>query len=188
MSEGTTPPPEERPGGEPGYGQGWGTSPPPQGGGSSGGYGGGYGGPPPGQGGGYGGPPPGQQGGPGWGGQQGGPGGGWQPGGGTGGMSESTASGLSYVLTFLTGAIFLILDRRPEVRFHAMQSILFGVAWLVVAILRAALHFFPFNLVLWLAWLGGLVLWIMLMIQAFQGRHYKLPWIGDIAEQQATRT
>jgi uncharacterized membrane protein len=179
MSEGTTPPPpEERPGGDPGYGQGWGTPPPPEGGG--------YGGPPPGQGGGYGGPPPGQQGGPGWGGgRQGGPGGGS---GGAGGLSSNAASGLSYVLTFVTGAIFLILDRRPEVRFHAMQSILFGVAWLIVAILRSALHFFPLNVVLWLAWLAGLVLWVVLMVQGFQGRHYKLPWIGDIAEQQATRT
>jgi uncharacterized membrane protein len=103
-------------------------------------------------------------------------------------MSENTASGLSYVLTFVTGAVFLILDRRPEVRFHAMQSILFGVAWLVVAILRAVLRFFPLNVLLTLAWWGAVVVWIVLMLQAFQGRHYKLPWIGDIAEQQAGRT
>jgi uncharacterized membrane protein len=103
-------------------------------------------------------------------------------------MSSNAASGLSYVLTFVTGAIFLILDRRPEVRFHAMQSILFGVAWLVVAILRSALHFFPLNIILWLAWLAGLVLWVVLMVQGFQGRHFKLPYIGDIAEQQATRS
>jgi uncharacterized membrane protein len=155
MSEGTTPPPpEERPGGDPGYGQGWGTPPPPEGGG--------------------------------W--QPGGGSGGSGGSGGAGGLSSNAASGLSYVLTFVTGAIFLILDRRPEVRFHAMQSILFGVAWLIVAILRSALHFFPLNVVLWLAWLAGLVLWVVLMVQGFQGRHYKLPWIGDIAEQQATRT
>jgi uncharacterized membrane protein len=165
MSEGTTPqPPEERrPGGEPGYGQGWGT-PPPSGGG------------------GYGGPPPGQRSGPGWSGQRGG------GSGGTGGIDSNLASGLSYVLTFVTGAVFLIIDRRPEVRFHAMQSILFGVAWLVVAILRSVLSFFPLNFVLWLAWLTGLVLWVVLMIQGFQGRHFKLPYLGDIAEQQASRS
>jgi uncharacterized membrane protein len=102
-------------------------------------------------------------------------------------MSSNVASGLSYVLTFLTGAIFLAIDRRPEVRFHAMQSILFGVAWLLVTILRRILDFFPLNVVLWLAYLGGVVLWIVLMVQGFQGRHYKLPWIGDIAEQQASK-
>jgi uncharacterized membrane protein len=103
-------------------------------------------------------------------------------------MNSNTASGLSYVLTFVTGAIFLVLDRRPEVRFHAMQSIVFGAAWLVVSILRRIFDFFPLNIVLWLAYLAGLVLWVVLMIQGFQGRHYKLPWIGDIAEQQASRT
>jgi uncharacterized membrane protein len=103
-------------------------------------------------------------------------------------MDANVASGLSYVLTLVTGAIFLIIDRRPEVRFHAMQSVIFGIAWLVVGILRQVLTVFPLNVVLWLAWLGGLVLWVVLMVQGFQGNHFKLPYIGDLAEQQAGKT
>jgi len=103
-------------------------------------------------------------------------------------MDANVASGLSYVLTIITGVIFLLIDRRPEVRFHAMQAIIFGIAWAVVGILREVLTFFPLNVVLWLAWLAGLVLWVVLMIQGFQGRHFKLPYIGDLAEQQAGRT
>jgi uncharacterized membrane protein len=102
-------------------------------------------------------------------------------------MDANVASGLSYALTFVTGAIFLVIDRRPEVRFHAMQAVIFGVAWAVVAILRQVLHFFPLNLVLWLAWLAGFVLWVVLIVQGFQGNHFKLPYIGDLAEQQAGR-
>jgi uncharacterized membrane protein len=173
------PPPDER---QPGHGDsGWDAPPPP----------------PP--------PPPTGQGGPGWTGEPPGPGSGWtgqgqgrpswsgqgEPGwrGGQsgGGMDSRAASGLCYVLTIITGVIFLIVDRRPEVQFHAWQAILFGIAWAVVGILRGVLHVFPLDIALWLLWVGGLVLWIVLMVQGFQGNHYKLPFIGDIAEQQAGR-
>ena len=161
------PPPDERPrAGGPGP-TGWDSPPPPP--------------PPP--------PPPTGQGGPGWTGQDPGPGGPGRTGQQRGsGMDANVASGLAYVLTIITGVIFLVIDRRPEVRFHAMQAIIFGVAWAVVGILRGVLNFFPLNVVLWLAWLAGLVLWVVLMVQGFQGNHFKLPYIGDLAEQQAGRT
>jgi uncharacterized membrane protein len=164
MTGGTTPPPpDERPAaGAPGS-SGWEAPPPP----------------PP--------PPPTGQGGPGWSGQgQGGPGWSGQQRG--SGMDANVASGLAYVLTIITGVIFLVVDRRPEVRFHAMQAIIFGVAWAVVGILRGVLNVFPLNLVLWLAWFAGLILWIVLMLQGFQGKHFKLPFIGGLAEQQTGRT
>jgi uncharacterized membrane protein len=184
MTGGTTPPPDDRPppSGGPGPG-GWESPPPPpppppgqgwtgEGPGRTG-QGGAWTGQ--GQGPGWTDRPPGQ-GGPGWGGQRG------------SGIDIRAASGLSYVLTIITGLIFLVLDRRPEVRFHAWQAILFGIAWAVVGILRRVLSFFPFNVVLGLAWFAGLILWIVLMVQAFQGNHFKLPYIGDLAEQQTGRT
>jgi uncharacterized membrane protein len=184
MTGGTTPPPpdERPPAGGPGSG-GW-DAPPPA---------------PP--------PPPTGQGGPGWSGQGPGEGPGWSgqgqgpgwSGHGQGdpgwsgqqrgsGMDANVASGLAYVLTIITGVIFLVLDRRPEVRFHAMQAVIFGIAWAVVGILRGVLRFFPFNLLLGLAWFAGLILWVVLMVQGFQGNHFKLPYIGDLAEQQTGRT
>jgi uncharacterized membrane protein len=134
-------------------------------------------------------PPPPPPGGQGW----GQPGGYGQPGGrypgqypGGSGMAENVASGLSYVLTWLTGLIFYLVDKRPEVRFHAMQSIAYGVLWTLIAVVRP---YMPgpvgalFSLVLFALFIG----WIVLMIQGFQGRHFKLPVIGDFAEQQAGR-
>jgi uncharacterized membrane protein len=168
------PPPDER---QPGDGRsGWDAPPPPP---PTGPGGPGWTGEPPGPGAGWSGQGQGQ-GRPGWSGP-GGPVGGGQG----GGMDVRAASGLCYVLTIITGVIFLIVDRRPEVRFHAMQAILFGIAWAVVGILRGVLHVFPLDIALWLLWVGGLILWIVLMVQGFQGNHYKLPFIGDIAEQQA---
>jgi uncharacterized membrane protein len=103
------------------------------------------------------------------------------------GMAESVASGLSYVLTWLTGLIFFLVDKRPEVRFHAMQAIAYGVLWTLVSVVGPRLPG-PLDalagLLLWPAFLIG---WIVLMIQGFQGKHFKLPVIGDFAEQQAGR-
>jgi uncharacterized membrane protein len=90
------------------------------------------------------------------------------------------------VLTWLTGLIFFLVDKRPEVRFHAMQSIAYGVLWTLIAVVRP---YMPgpigalFGLVLFALFIG----WIVLLIQGFSGKHFKLPVIGDFAEQQAGR-
>jgi len=100
------------------------------------------------------------------------------------GLSENVASGLSYVVGFITGFIFFLIDKRPEVRFHAMQSIIFAV----VAMLFGWIRLFTSGFLATLLWLVSVVFfftWIFVMIQAFQGRHFKLPVIGDFAEQQA---
>ena len=133
-------------------------------------------------------PPPPAAGGPEWG-QPGGyqpqPGG-YQPQPAGSGLSESVASGLSYVATWITGLIFFLIDKRPEVRFHSMQAIVFGVAWLVfwfVWRFTSGALWVLFSLVQ----LAFLITWVVLLVQGFQGRHFKLPVIGDFAEQQAGR-
>jgi uncharacterized membrane protein len=102
------------------------------------------------------------------------------------GLSENVASGLSYVFGWLTGLIFYLIDKRPEVRFHAMQSIVFAVVAMLVGWVRLLTDGFLAGL-LWLVSLVFFFTWIFLMIQAFQGKHFKLPVIGDFAEQQAGR-
>jgi uncharacterized membrane protein len=140
-------------------------------------------------------PPPPPAGDPGWGqpGQQ--PGGYQQPGGqypggqypaAGSGMAENVASGLSYVLTWITGLIFFLVDKRPEVRFHAMQSIAYGVLWTLIAVVRPYVPG-PIGALLGIVLFAFFIGWIILMIQGFQGRHFKLPVIGDFAEQQAGR-
>jgi uncharacterized membrane protein len=100
------------------------------------------------------------------------------------GLSENVASGLSYVFGWLTGLIFYLIDKRPEVRFHAMQSIVFAVVAMLVGWVRLFTNGFIAGL-LWLVSVVFFFTWIFLMIQAFQGKHFKLPVIGDFAEQQA---
>jgi uncharacterized membrane protein len=105
------------------------------------------------------------------------------------GMTENVASGLSYGLpgiTWLTGLIFFLVDKRPEVRFHAMQAIAYGLLWTLVWVVRPYMPG-PIRALLGLLLFAFFIGWIVLIIQGFQGRHFKLPVLGDFAEQQAGR-
>jgi uncharacterized membrane protein len=99
---------------------------------------------------------------------------------------------LCYVVGFVTGIIFLVLEPYNKdrfVRFHAFQSIFFSVAviicqmlsWIIWMLLPWPLD----NLVATAASLGIFVLWLFLMYKAYQGEEFKLPIIGDLARQQA---
>ena len=117
------------------------------------------------------------------------------------GLSKNLAALLSYVFGWITGLIFLLLDKRPYVRFHAAQSI---VVFLGLHILRAVLAA-TFGMGWWFGGFGNwgvftlgalllnflsllsLVLWVVLMVKAFQGVRFKLPLAGDIAESLTGR-
>ena len=100
------------------------------------------------------------------------------------GLQENVAGLLCYVLGWITGLIFILIEKENKfVRFHAMQSIIvFGAYTIVTAILS----WIPF--LGWLIWLLGLVLWIVLMVKAAQGTMYKLPWAGNLAEKWTGKT
>jgi len=119
------------------------------------------------------------------------------------GMTANVAGLLCYVLGWVTGIVFVVLEKKSTfVRFHAWQSIMtFGVlfvAWLVLSRMLIDIGwgnlFFP-NLALiragvvlgWIIGLGMLALWIVLMLQAYQGKMWKVPLAGDWAEKQANK-
>ncbi len=101
------------------------------------------------------------------------------------GLQINVAATLCYAMGFFSGLIFFLIEKQNKtVRFHAMQSMLvFGV----LLVLQAVLPVVP--VIGWtlmpLVSLAGLVLWILLMIKAYQGEKFKLPIVGDIAEQKS---
>lgn len=115
----------------------------------------------------------------------------------TTGMTDNIASFLCYIAGFITGIIFLVLEpynRKPIIRFHAFQSIFYNIAVVVLGIVLFILGFiftiaglwfifFPIDMIIWL---GIIVLWILLMIWAYQGKKISLPIIGGLAEKQAS--
>ncbi len=114
------------------------------------------------------------------------------------GMSPNVAGALAYVLGLITGVVFLMIEKDPFVRFHAYQSILLSVAWIVFwiawTIVSGILFHIPFLgfiavmvglLVSLVLGLGMLVLVVVLIIKAAQGEKWKLPFIGAMAEKYA---
>ena len=108
------------------------------------------------------------------------------------GLSDDAASGVAYI-TIIPAIIFLLVapyNQNPKVKFHCWQSICLGVAWVAVWIVLGIVGAIPFlNLVdiilMPLVGLVFLVVWLIAMIQAFQGKRFNLPFISDLAAKQA---
>lgn len=109
------------------------------------------------------------------------------------GLEQNVAAGLSYVLFWVTGLIFFLMEKQNRfVRFHAMQSMLFFGGLSVLYIVLGIIGNFPFlglfsfcaTGLVGLVWFVG---WIVLLINGFQGKYFKLPVIGDYAERYANQ-
>lgn len=106
------------------------------------------------------------------------------------GLQENVASLLCYAFGFISGIIFLFIDKdRPTVRFHAWQSILVFGAFFVLTLINSIVIA---NIVAAVAGIIGLVLmiaqlvaWVFLMFKAYQGEQFKVPMLGDIAQSKA---
>ncbi len=101
------------------------------------------------------------------------------------GLQPNVAALLSYIVGIITGIIFFVLEKDNKfVRFHAMQSI---VVFGFLLVLNAILTVIP--VIGWalmpIVGVISLILWIVLMIKAFQGEYFKLPIAGDIAEKNS---
>ena len=101
------------------------------------------------------------------------------------GLEENIAGLLCYVLGWITGLVFFLIEKENKtVRFHAMQSIVVFGAITVVSIIVSWIPFIGYILGILLSILA-LILWILLMVKAYQGEKYKVPVAGNIAEKQA---
>ena len=109
------------------------------------------------------------------------------------GLQENVAGLLCYALGWITGLIFFLIDKRPFVRFHAKQSIvvfgslnilhfvigmIFGVSLLSGGLGAASIGLLLSRLIS----LVTFVLWIVLMLKAYQGQKFRVPLAADVAE------
>jgi len=115
------------------------------------------------------------------------------------GLEENVAGLLCYIIGWVTGIIFFVIDKRPFVKFHAAQSMVVFGALFVLSI--------AVNMFLHMSWMMGaatgmigsglaflvssviglvaLVAWVLCMLKAYQHERFKLPILGDIAENIA---
>ena len=108
------------------------------------------------------------------------------------GLADNVAGALAYV-TIIPAIVFLVIEpfnKKRFVRFHSFQCLFFCVAWTVLWIGLSIIAHIPFlgwaTYLIWpLVSLAGFVIWLILVLKAYQGQMFKLPVIGDKAEQQA---
>jgi len=98
------------------------------------------------------------------------------------GLMPNVASLLCYVGGWISGIIFFILEQRNmDIRFHAAQSIIvFGI----LTITGTILSLIPVIGNAFSAIIGiiAVILWVVLMVKAYNGERYRIIWAGDIAD------
>jgi uncharacterized membrane protein len=108
------------------------------------------------------------------------------------GLSDSAASGLAYI-TIIPAIIFLIVapyNQKPIIKFHAFQCLGLAAAEIALVIVGIIIGFIPIIGTIWhiaslLIWLAIVILWVLCVINAFQGKIFKIPVIGDFAAKTA---
>ena len=115
------------------------------------------------------------------------------------GLAPNIAGALAYLLGPITGIFFLVIEKQNQfVRFHAAQSIVVGVALIILSIVLSIFEriLFMIPVIGWLVAillsfglsLGCFILWLVLMYRAYQGREWEVPIAGEQARRMiATR-
>ena len=100
------------------------------------------------------------------------------------GRKPNVAGLLCYAFFWVGGLALLPVEKDRFVRFHAIQSIIFFGA---VSVAYLIIFWIPFVgwIIGWIIWAFAIIMWIVLMVKAYQGNKFKLPIAGDIAEKNA---
>jgi uncharacterized membrane protein len=114
------------------------------------------------------------------------------------GLPSNIAAALACI-PLVGGLIFWFLEKHDNfVRFYAMQSIIFGGAWVVFNIISrivfdifgsipalGSLLVFLWAIIQALVHLAFLVIMVIAMIKAFSGSRWDIPYVGPMARKYA---
>ena len=100
------------------------------------------------------------------------------------GLDENVAGFLCYLFGFITGIVFLVVEKKSNfVKFHAMQS---TITFLSLFIISMIIGWIPIiGLLVYPIWILSLILWLILMVKALRGERYSLPIVGKMAEEKS---
>ncbi len=94
------------------------------------------------------------------------------------GLDENVAGFLCYLFGFITGIVFLVVEKESLfVKFHAKQSTITFLGLFVISLLVGWIPVIGTLILIF-----SLILWLVLMIKALQGKRYALPIVGKMAE------
>jgi uncharacterized membrane protein len=124
-------------------------------------------------------------------------------------IGKSTSTGLPANIAaaiasipLVGGIVFYIIEKQDSfVRFYAMQSIIYGGAWLlfyiVWSVILAILVPIPvvgwiLAIPLWIIWalvhIAFLVIMIITIVKALTGVRWDIPYVGPMARKQVSET
>ncbi len=97
------------------------------------------------------------------------------------GLKKTTAGALAYVLGPITGIIFLVIEKDPFVRFHAIQStVVFIILFVLQWVFSITVILFPLAAIVGIL---EFILWLVCIYKAWQGEQWEVPVLGKIAKQ-----
>jgi uncharacterized membrane protein len=101
------------------------------------------------------------------------------------GLDANLAAALSYLVGFVTGIIFLVIEKDNRfVRFHALQSTLLFAGIVAIDLLMRIVPYLGALVVVFVIVPASAVLWLLLMYKAYQGEEFKLPLVGRLAAER----
>jgi len=99
------------------------------------------------------------------------------------GLDENVESIIAYAGIWVTGLIFLFIEKENNhVRFHAMQSLITFFSLFIASSLILVIPVIGIMISSLITFVGT-ILWLLLMYKAYNGEVFKLPFIGDVAEE-----
>lgn len=112
------------------------------------------------------------------------------------GLSDNAAGAIAY-LTFVPAMLFLLIppyNANPYVRFHAWQSLMLNLTAILFSFLMsfALVLFLVFEADMMVAvkrliWSVWFLVWLICVLEAMNGKRFKLPILGMLAERQAVK-
>lgn len=112
----------------------------------------------------------------------------------TTGIDERLASVLCYSAWWITGVVFLVLERQHHgIRFHAAQSlVLFGAislllvglgAFSALALMVSSQAYQVVRALADVTWIGAAALWLVVVVRAWRGEAWRVPLVATLADR-----
>lgn len=104
-------------------------------------------------------------------------------------LESNVLAALAYAIPLVMGVVVLLTEKENKfVRFHAFQSIIFGLVWYGASAIATSLYIILIGLILSpIITVAGVALWFFLMWKAYNNQEYQLPFVGKIAHDQVYR-
>ncbi len=99
------------------------------------------------------------------------------------GIPENIEALLCYVLGWITGLIFILIEKENKfVRFHAFQSLITFLSFMVIMFIFMFIPLLGWIMIIFL-YIGAFFFWVIGMVKAYQKEKFKFPLVGDIVEK-----